>query len=192
MKKIGILLILTLAVNLILQAQKIKIFHGVVVDRDTIAHIYLNDVYILAFKEGTSLKEQRRKTRLFYNILKVYPYARSAANILDEYSKKLEGLPSKQQKALMKEAERKIKKQYTREIERLTFTQGIILLKLVDRETGKTTYRIVNELRGVVTAFFYQSIARLFKYNLKSNYDPNGADKEIEHIVRLIEQETLK
>ena len=101
----------------------------------------------------------------------------------------LAGLPEKEQKALMKEAELKIKKQYTKEIERLTFSQGIILLKLVDRETGKTTYRIVDELRGAFTAFFYQTIARLFKYNLKENYDPNGADKEIEHIVRLIEEE---
>ena len=189
MKKIGILLTLTLAFNLIIQAQKIKIFPGVVVDRDTIASIQLNDIYILAFKEGTSKKEIRRKTRLFCNVLKVYPYARSAANILEEYDKMLAGLPEKEQKALMKEAERKIKKQYTKEIERLTFSQGIILLKLVDRETGKTTYRIVDELRGAFTAFFYQTIARLFKYNLKENYDPNGADKEIEHIVRLIEEE---
>ncbi len=189
MKKIGILLTLTLAFNLIIQAQKIKIFPGVVVDRDTIASIQLNDIYILAFKEGTSKKEIRRKTRLFRNVLKVYPYARSAANILEEYDKMLAGLPEKEQKALMKEAERKIKKQYTKEIERLTFSQGIILLKLVDRETGKTTYRIVDELRGAFTAFFYQTIARLFKYNLKENYDPNGADKEIEHIVRLIEEE---
>ena len=153
MKKIGILLTLTLAFNLIIQAQKIKIFPGVVVDRDTIASIQLNDIYILAFKEGTSKKEIRRKTRLFRNVLKVYPYARSAANILDEYDKMLAGLPEKEQKALMKEAERKIKKQYTKEIERLTFSQGIILLKLVDRETGKTTYRIVDELRGAFTAF---------------------------------------
>ncbi len=189
MKKIGILLTLTLAFNLIIQAQKIKIFPGVVVDRDTIASIQLNDIYILAFKEGTSKKEIRRKTRLFRNVLKVYPYARSAANILEEYDKMLAGLPEKEQKTLMKEAERKIKKQYTKEIERLTFSQGIILLKLVDRETGKTTYRIVDELRGAFTAFFYQTIARLFKYNLKENYDPNGADKEIEHIVRLIEEE---
>lgn len=189
MKKIGFLLALTLAFNLIIQAQKVKIFPGVVVDRDTIASIQLNDIYILAFKEGTSKKEIRRKTRLFRNVLKVYPYARSAANILEEYDKMLAGLPEKEQKALMKEAERKIKKQYTKEIERLTFSQGIILLKLVDRETGKTTYRIVDELRGAFTAFFYQTIARLFKYNLKENYDPNGADKEIEHIVRLIEEE---
>ncbi|MFA7401488.1 MAG: DUF4294 domain-containing protein [Bacteroidales bacterium] len=169
-------------------AQKVKIFRGVIVDRDTIANIPLNNVYILGFKEGTSNKEKRRKTRLVNNILKVYPYARTAAQVLEKYDKMLVGLPEKEQKALMKEAEKNLRKQYLGDIEKMTFTQGIILLKLVDRETGKTTYKIVDELRGSFQAFFYQSIARLFKYNLKNNYDPKGKDKEIEQIVRMIEE----
>lgn len=168
-------------------AQKVKIFRGIIVDRDTIANIPLNNVYILGFKEGTSNKEKRRKTRLVNNILKVYPYARTAAQVLEKYDKMLVGLPEKEQKALMKEAEKNLRKQYLGDIEKMTFTQGIILLKLVDRETGKTTYKIVDELRGSFQAFFYQSIARLFKYNLKNNYDPKGKDKEIEQIVRMIE-----
>ena len=168
-------------------AQKVKIFRGVIVDRDTIANIPLNNVYILGFKEGTSNKEKRRKTRIVNNILKVYPYARTAAQVLEKYDKMLVGLPEKEQKALMKEAEKNLRKQYLGDIEKMTFTQGIILLKLVDRETGKTTYKIVDELRGSFQAFFYQSIARLFKYNLKNNYDPKGKDKEIEQIVRMIE-----
>lgn len=173
------------------QAQKMKIFRGVIVDRDTIALINLNDVFIISFKDGTSLREQRRKTKLIKNIIKVYPYARSAAIILENYDKQLAGLPENQQKELMKQAEKDIRKKYTSTIERMTFTQGILLLKLVDRETGKTTYNIVDELRGSFSAFLYQSIARLFKYNLKDNYDPNGKDKEIEHIVRLIEDGRL-
>ncbi|MBP7103267.1 MAG: DUF4294 domain-containing protein [Bacteroidales bacterium] len=172
-------------------AQKMKIFRGVIIDRDTIALINLNDVFIISFKDGTSLREQRRKTKLIKNILKVYPYARSAAIILENYDKQLAGLPEKQQKELMKQAEKDIRKKYTATIERMTFTQGILLLKLVDRETGKTTYNIVDELRGSFSAFLYQSIARLFKYDLKDNYDPKGKDKEIEHIVRLIEDGRL-
>ncbi len=185
--KIKFLIILFFGIILSTSAQKLKVFRGVIVDRDTIAHIPLNDIYILEFKPGTKAKEKRRKTRLFYNVVKMYPYARSAANILDEYDKKLVGLPKNTQKAMMKEAEKSIRKQYTADIERMTFSQGVILLKLVDRETGKTTYHIVDELRGAFTAFFYQTIARIFKLNLKDNYDPNGKDKEIEQIVRLIE-----
>lgn len=188
MSKKNLLLLLIFSFLMTSQAQKLKIFRGVVVDRDTIALINLNDVYIIEFKDGTSLREQRRKTKLIRNIIKVYPYARSAAIILENYDKLLAGLPEKEQKQLMRQAERDIRKKYTSEIERMTFSQGIILLKLVDREIGKTTYAIVNELRGSFSAFFYQSIARLFKYNLKDNYDPKGKDKEIEQIVKLIEE----
>jgi hypothetical protein len=173
------------------QAQHIKIFRGVVVDRDTIASMTLNNIYIIGFKAGTSRREKARKTKLIRNILKVYPYARSAAEKLQEYDNLLSGLPEKKQKELMKQAEKDLRKQYTSELESMTFSQGIILLKLVDRETGKTTYKIVDELRGSFRAFFYQSIARLFNYNLKDNYDPKGKDKEIEHIVRLIEEGDL-
>ena len=188
MSKKNLLLLLIFSFLMTSQAQKLKIFRGVVVDRDTIALINLNDVYIIEFKDGTSSREQRRKTKLIRNIIKVYPYARSAAIILENYDKLLAGLPEKEQKQLMRQAERDIRKKYTSEIERMTFSQGIILLKLVDREIGKTTYAIVNELRGSFSAFFYQSIARLFKYNLKDNYDPKGKDKEIEQIVKLIEE----
>ena len=92
----------------------------------------------------------------------------------------------------MKQVEKAFVKQYTPIVEDLSFNQGIVLLKLIDRETGKTTYRIVDELRGKITAFFYQSIARLWHYNLKDNYDPNGRDAEIESIVRMIETGKIK
>lgn len=173
------------------QAQPMRIFRGVVVDKDTIASMSLNNIYIIGFKTGTSRREKVRKTKLIRNILKVYPYARSAAEKLQEYDNLLAGLPEKRQKELMKQAEKDLRQQYTSELESMTFSQGIILLKLVDRETGKTTYKIVDELRGSFRAFFYQSIARLFNYNLKDNYDPKGKDKEIEHIVRLIEEGDL-
>jgi len=91
----------------------------------------------------------------------------------------------------MKEAEKQLRKQFQKDVENLTFSQGIILLKLVDRETGKTTYKIVDELRGSLRAFFYQTIARMFGMNLKSHYDPKGKDKDIERIVRMIESGEL-
>ena len=122
------------------------------------------------------------------NVIKVYPYARLAAVKLHEYDSLLLSIPNdEQRKKTMKQVEKAFVKQYTPIVENLSFNQGIVLLKLIDRETGKTTYRIVDELRGKLTAFFYQSIARLWHYNLKDQYDPNGNDKEIESIVRMIE-----
>ena len=162
----------------------------VIEDNDTIPHFLLKRVVVLGFKPGTSKKEISRYTRLWNNIRKVYPYAKLAAKKLESYDKVLAQIPdTKEQKRLMKVAEKELERDFGKEIENLTFSQGIILLKLVDRETSKTTYQIVDELRGSFRAFFYQAIARLFKYNLKDKYDPHGKDQEIEKIVLIIENE---
>jgi len=141
--------------------------------------------------EGRNKKDAVKFTRLLYNVRKVYPYARLSAVKLKEYDDMLSQIANvNEQKRLMKEAEQQLRKQFQKDIENLTFSQGIILLKLVDRETGKTTYKIVDELRGSLRAFFYQGIARLFGMNLKNKYDPNhdSTDKDIEKIVRMIER----
>ena len=155
---------------------------------DTIPLFNLKAYNVIGFKGNLSSREIRRKTRLMNNVIKVYPYARLAAVKLREYDSLLVSIPDDdQRKKTMKQVEKAFVKQYTPIVEDLSFNQGIVLLKLIDRETGKTTYRIVDELRGKITAFFYQSIARLWHYNLKDQYDPNGNDREIESIVRMIE-----
>ncbi len=88
----------------------------------------------------------------------------------------------------MKQAEQEIKDKYGNELRELTFSQGIILIKLLDRETGETSYKLVQELRGNFTAFWYQAFARLWKFNLKTKYDPEGEDKQIETIIKMIDR----
>ena len=76
---------------------------------------------------------------------------------------------------------------FEKEVRKLTVSQGIILVKLIDRETGRTSYQVIKELKGNVTAFFWQGIARIFGNNLKTEYDPEGEDRVIEDIVLGIE-----
>lgn len=73
------------------------------------------------------------------------------------------------------------------DVKNLTITQGRILLKLIDRETGNTTYLILQDLKGNFSAVFWQTVARVFGSNLKSEYDPKGEDHLIEQIVQMIE-----
>ena len=169
---------------------KVYVFPAYIDGKDTMPLITLKTCIIIGYKPNTSKKEINRYTKLWNNILKVYPYARLAAQKLEEYDKILAKIPdTKEQKRLMKVAEKELQRDFSKELENLTFSQGIILLKLVDRETSRTTYQIVDELRGSFRAFFYQAIARLFKYDLKAKYDPNGKDREIEKIVRIIEED---
>jgi len=69
----------------------------------------------------------------------------------------------------------------------MTISEGIILIKLIDRETGDCSYELISELRGSFSAFMWQSLARLFGHNLKSEYDGEGDDAAIEEIVGEIE-----
>ena len=87
----------------------------------------------------------------------------------------------------MKEVEQQLLDEYKDDIKKLTISEGRILLKLIDREARRTSYTLIKEFRGGVSAFFWQSIARLFGGDLKVEYDPYGEDRVLEHIVMLIE-----
>jgi hypothetical protein len=91
------------------------------------------------------------------------------------------------QQALVDKTEKDIKDNFESELKQLTITQGRILIKLIDRQTGNTSYVLVQDLKGRFSAFFWQSLARLFGSNLKSHYDPYGEDAEIEKIIKSIE-----
>jgi hypothetical protein len=111
---------------------------------------------------------------------------------LREYEVILMAASSDQErKRIMKQAEKELNEQFGDDLRNLTFTQGKILIKLIDRETGETSYDLVRELRGSFTAFFYQAFARIWGFNLKDNYDPEGEDELIEQIVQLIERGQL-
>ncbi len=162
---------------------------AVVVDGDTIPVILLDHVEVYALSVPKTKRERRKLTKLVRNVKKVYPWARLAGYQLRKYDKLLrEASSDKERKKLMKQAEKEINEKYGGELRKLTFSQGKILIKLIDRETGNSSYELVQELRGKFTAFFYQAFARIWGYNLKVKYDPEGEDKQIETIVRLIER----
>jgi hypothetical protein len=164
----------------------------VVVDKDTLPVIYLNSVNLTGQPIGSYTAEIRRWDRMVYYVKSVYPYAKLAGLKFNEYNAKISGLKSeKAKREMMKKAEEELKAQFGEELKKLTFTQGKILLKLLDRETGNSSFDLVVEFRGQFMAFFWQSFARLFGYNLKVKYDPLGEDADIERIVRMIENGDL-
>lgn len=163
-----------------------------VVGNDTIPIVQLPEVPVYAIRLFDSRRDVRKVEKLIYHVKKVYPYARLAGIKLRQYETQLQGVSSeKERKRIMKQAEDDIAAQFGPELKELTFTQGKILIKLIDRETSSTSYTLVKELRGSVRAFFYQGFARLWGYNLKTKYDPKGEDELIELIVLMIENGQL-
>ncbi len=176
----------------IISTQDIYVARAVVIDGDTLWVADLDEVYIFPTKKFKSRRERRRYTRLIYNIKKAYPWARMAGEKLAEVEVHLVSLETeKEQKDYMKLVENELLKDYKQDLKKLTITQGRILIKLIDRETGDTSYELVRELRGKISAVFWQALARLFGSNLKSEYDSEGEDRLIEEIVVLIENGQL-
>lgn len=158
---------------------------------DTLLIVYLPEVDIDLMQRYLQIIDTRQGRRLANNVRKVYPYAKLAGAKMQEYDSVLANVSDKNERnRLMKQAEKEITDQYTEELKNLTITQGLILVRLIDRETGNTTYQVVQELRGKVRAFFYQGFARLWGYNLKEEYDPhnNPEDDDIETIMTLLER----
>jgi hypothetical protein len=158
---------------------KTKIING-----DTIYISEVPAVYINPPAEFADLVEQVKYQRLVRNVKKAYPYAIVARDKLKEVNDSLAKLKSKKErKAYIDLTEKQLRVQFEDQLKNLTITQGKILIKLVYRETGNTSYELIKEYKGSISALFWQSIARIFGSNLKNKYDPFGEDRDIEDIV---------
>ncbi len=155
---------------------------------DTLLIIELKPVEVVASRQFRNRFAAYRYNRMVQNVKTVYPYARQAGVMFDEYSARLLELESERERQrFVRSAEKEIEEQFGDDLKRLNFSQGLILIKLIDRETSHTSYEILREFRGAFSAVFWQSLGRLFGYNLKTSYDPAGEDAIIEEIVQLIE-----
>ncbi|HBH07103.1 MAG TPA: DUF4294 domain-containing protein [Flavobacteriales bacterium] len=171
------------------RAQSGNVYRASIEANDTIAQIDLRTVRVVSQRTWKDVRQRKRFLKLQKKVKKVYPYARLAAVKLEEYAQELEEVESeKEKKEFYRAIEAELKEEFEGELRKLTISEGRILIKLIDRETGNTSYTLVKDLRGKFSAFFWQSLARVFGHNLKSNYDPLGEDRNIEYIVQQIER----
>lgn len=162
---------------------------GVIVGNDTLAMIFLDEVEVHDKLPRMLAKQREQWNRLKYNVHKVYPYAVMAAEVLKDVDVNLDrfGDNKAARKAYLKNIEKELNKRWKGELSDLTITQGQVLVKLIDRQTGKNCFSIIREMKGGFTATLWQGVALLFSNNLKREYDAYGADRDIENIVRDLE-----
>jgi hypothetical protein len=168
-----------------------KRFRAKIEGADTIALAQLPTCYIIEKHKFKNSRDEKRYWRLVRNVKKVLPYARLAGNKYKQLNEKLVNKTEGEKKFLMKRVEREIKKDFSKDIKNMTYTQGTILLKLIDRETSITAYDLVKELRGSFSAMFWQSVSLMFDNSLKAEYDPVGDEQEIEGIITLLDKGLL-
>lgn len=207
MKKLlmTVMLLLSVAVcgqaQIILQGDELKDYDRVSRARAYAGRIEGSDTiimvqhYPITIKPKLLLRTKRQKQqyeRLTYNVKKVWPYAKLIKKVYRELTDSISKIPTEDgQKEFVKEQEKKLRAQFEDELVHLTITQGRILIKLVDRETGSTTYEVLKELKGGFNAFLFQGLARLFGSNLKSEYNATEEDRMIEDIIIRIENGEL-
>jgi len=159
---------------------------------DTIPCAQLPEVYIFRPMVFKSEKERIEYDKLVRNVKRTLPFSKEIYQITIETYEYLQTLPDKKAKDKhIKRVEKGLKEQYTPQMKRLTFAQGKLLIKLVDRECNQSSYELVKAFIGPFRAGFYQTFAGLFGASLKKQYDPLGEDKMIERIAILVENGQL-
>ena len=149
--------------------------------------IRLKEVVLFQPLRFKSMNELREYVILRNRTLRVYPYAKLAADRLDTLTSRLEAIDKKRQrKKYIKRVEKFIYNEFEEELKKLSRSQGRILIKLVHRQTGATTHELIKELRNGWKAMIYQTTASLFKLSLKDTYSPetNYEDFLIEDILQ--------
>ena len=155
---------------------------------DTIPYIKLPTVYIFKPLKFKNKREYVKYARLVRDVKRVYPISKEIKDIVIETYEYLQTLPTEKEKQKhIKAVEKGLKEQYTPRLKKLTFSQGKLLIKLVDRQCNQTSFQLVKAFMGPFKAGFYQTFADMFGASLKKEYDAEGDDKMIERIILLVE-----
>lgn len=187
------LLSFTLLCSFKLQAQQQVTINGHLVPAciykgDTIPWVELRNTIVYPELKFRSQKEWREYYRLVRDVKKTLPIARIINNTILETYEYIETLPNqKSREKHMKRVEKGLKKQYTPMMKKLTFSQGKLLIKLVDRQCNQSSFELVRAFMGPFKAGFYQTFAALFGASLKKQYDAQGDDQLTERVITLVE-----
>ncbi len=160
----------------------------VLVDGDSIQYMEMSNVYVYPQMEFSSKRQMKSYMRLVKNVKKTLPLAKKVRQILIETAEYLETLPDDAAKERhMKLVEKGVYRDYKPEMKKLTYSQGKLLIKLINRECNSTSYEAIQAFMGPIRAGFWQAFAWAFGASLKKEYDPEGTDRLTERVVLMVE-----
>ena len=135
-------------------------------------------------------KEWRKYYRLVHNFARTYPYALASKQILLSVDSTLiaEVIKRGKRYRYINKVQKELFKVFEEPMRSMTVSQGALLMKLIDREIGKTSFKIIKDYKSGIAAGFWQGIAKLFGSDMKKPYDPDGDDKQTEELVKLWEE----
>jgi len=157
-----------------------------VIDGDTIPMVTLRPISVVE-RKFENPADRYKFLKLRRNIIKVYPYAKRAANIMAEIEDATEPMNKKRhKKKYIKKLEKDLKTEFKDPLKNLTISQGKVLIKLLERESGKSCHELIKNYKNGVSAFFWQQLGRKWGYDLKEGYHPENY-RDIELIINNLE-----
>lgn len=155
-----------------------------IVDGDTLYMDVLTPSQISLHRR--SGKEWRRYYRLVWNFSKTYPYALVARKLIEKTDAELEenDFSRRKREKYINDIQKELFDAFEEPMRGMTVTQGQLLMKLIDREVGKSSFSIIKDYKNGIAAGFWQGVAKLFGSDLKKHYDPSGEDRPIEELVQ--------
>lgn len=135
-------------------------------------------------------REWRKYYRLVHNFSKTYPYALVARDLVAEVDSTIaaDNLKRGKRDKYINAIQKELFAEFEKPMRNMTVSQGALLMRLIDRETGKSSYNIIKDYKNGMAAGFWQGIAKIFGSDLKKPYDPDGEDKMTEELVKLWEE----
>lgn len=183
MKKLFFFLFV-LGVTLSAKAQVVLRYE--VIDGDTFP-VYTFDEVIL--KDLKDPEAEKKYLKLVRDIKVTLPYAKLAAFRLQVMEDNLQMIENdKDRKRYIKKTQKAVEEQFLDDLKKLTIDQGRLLIKLIHRETGKTSYEILNQYTNPFTQIFYQGMAKMYGTTLKTTFDPVES-YQVEHIIKSLQLE---
>jgi hypothetical protein len=150
-------------------------------------YVFEGDTLLIELDEILLLKKLKFKSsydqRYYYwfrkKTLKAYPYAKLAAERLEVLNDRIDNIKSKRKKKQYTiRVQKYLEGEFTDQLKKLTRTEGRILIKLIHRQTGETSFDLVKDLRSGWKAFWYNTTAKIFNLSLKEKYDPENINED--------------
>ena len=167
-------------------------FFAEIVDGDTIPVAVLEGIYSYPQENFSSASQEKYYWKLVRDVKVAYPLSQIVYYTLLETMEYLETIPDQKEKDKhLRAMERNLVKEYEPVLRKMSYSQGKILLKLIDRSCNSSSFELIKAYRGSFAASFWQGVARLFHADLRAGYDPDNEDYTLERVVRKVEQGEL-
>ncbi|MBO4250910.1 MAG: DUF4294 domain-containing protein [Paludibacteraceae bacterium] len=155
---------------------------------DTMYMAWLHEVWVYPPMKFKNKKQEKFYWRTVRDVKKCLPYAKMITKDMAYADAELAKLPdNKARKKWWHSFERELYKKYEKDFRGMYASQGMMLMLLLDRETDRTSYDLIKQYKGKASANFWQFVAKLFKNDLKEEYDASDKDRITERVINLVE-----